>query len=265
MKLKKATIDLWKIKFNESLPGLLEAIKGQKSNTFLIGASLFDIYKTENWISSFSRETGDADFTIEYFGDPEEYKSVCNKLLNIGYRRDDAHPYRFHPVKKQGIYAYVDLLTFTTDSKLEQNAKTAMAVGETFNFEGMDFAKHVPLHFEDNIYLPNPLALIYLKMRSYYHNPERKKDFVDLLEVILRASTEDTILADLKKILETSNLTHVKTNFLGMFNYIENDKGRPWDLEDIESDLRERRLLSEFAWDEIPQTVEFFRNKIFSR
>jgi hypothetical protein len=75
----------------------------------------------------------------------------------------------------------------------------------------------------------------------------------------------NTILSDLNNIFETTNLTHVKTNFLEMFNYLENDKGRPWDLEDIESDLRERRLLSEFEWDEIRLTFEFLRNKIFSK
>lgn len=38
MKLEKKTIDLWKIKFNDSLPGLLESIQEQKSDSFLIGA-----------------------------------------------------------------------------------------------------------------------------------------------------------------------------------------------------------------------------------
>lgn len=263
MKLEKTTIDLWKIKFEESLPGLLEAIQAQQSDTFLIGASLFDIYVTEKWIENFSRVTGDADFTIEYFGNPQEYKSVCEKLLNLGYRKDDIHPYRYHPKLKRGIYAYVDLLTFTTNPSLEKNAKTVMTVGEGFNFEGMDFAKKLPLHFEGNVFLPNPLALIYLKMKSYYHNPERVKDFVDLLEVILRVSTEDKIFNELRSIATSANADHVKSDFLKMCDYIENDKGRPWDLDDIKVEMESRGLLREFEFDEIPQSVEFFRSKIF--
>jgi len=265
MKLEKATIDLWKIKFDESLPGLLGAIQEQKSNAFLIGASLFDVYVTEKWIANFSRVTGDADFTIEYFGDPQEYKSICDKLLGLGYKKDDSHPYRYHPKVKRGIYAYVDLLTFTTDPTLEKTAKTVMTVGEGFNFEGMDFAKKSPLHFDGNVYLPNPLALIYLKMKSYYHNPERKKDFADLLEVILRVSSEDKIFKDLKAIAEANDLDHVRSDFLKMCNFIENDKGRPWDLDDVEEEMNSRGLLNEFEFSEIPQTVEFFRSKIFQK
>lgn len=263
MKLEKTTIELWKTKFEESLPGLLGAIQAQQSDTFLIGASLFDIYVTEKWIENFSRVTGDADFTIEYFGNPQEYKSVCEKLLNLGYQKDDVHPYRYHPKLKRGIYAYVDLLTFTTNPSLEKNAKNVMTVGEGFNFEGMDFAKKLPLHFDGNIFFPNPLALIYLKMKSYYHNPERKKDFVDLLEMILRISTEDKILKQLKTIVAEADLDQVKLDILKMCDYIENDKGRPWDLEDVELEMESRGLLREFEFEEIPQTVEFFRTKIF--
>jgi hypothetical protein len=113
MKLKTETIELWKIKFNDSLPGLIDAIKDQPADAFLIGASVFDIYKTEGWIENFSRETGDADFTIEYFGDPEGYRKICSKLTTLNYKNDLIHPYRYHPPVKRGIYAYVDLLTFT--------------------------------------------------------------------------------------------------------------------------------------------------------
>jgi hypothetical protein len=263
MKLKIETIELWKIKLNESLPGLIDAINNQSSKTFLIGASLFDIYKTEGWIDIFSRKTGDADFTIEYLGDPQNYQKVCVQLLSLGYQKDPIHPYRYHPPVKRGIYAYVDLLTFTTDLKLESSAKRAMNVGESFNFEGMDFAKHSPLHFDGNIYFPNPLALIYLKMRSYYHNPERLKDFVDFIEIILRVATEDKILRDLKKIATTNTLAQVKDNFLKVCAHIEEDRGGTWDLEDIKREMDSRGLLSEFEWDEIPQTVEFFRTKVF--
>lgn len=264
MKLKKTTIELWKKNFDYSLPGLLDAIKEQKTDTFLIGASLFDIYQTEEWIKKFSRQTGDADFTMEYLGNPHEYQAVCKKLLDISYETDGVHPYRYHPEKKQGIYAYVDLLTFTTDPALEKKAKMVMTVGEGFNFEGMDFAKLSPLHFEANIYLPNPLALIYLKMKSYFHNPERIKDFADLIEVILRTSTEDKILNDLKLIIDNCKIDHVKTDFLKMFNYIENDKGRPWDLDDVEVEMKSRGLLNEFEWTEIAQTVEYFRRNVFT-
>ncbi|MCK5884160.1 MAG: hypothetical protein KAG61_10755 [Bacteriovoracaceae bacterium] len=59
--------------FEYSLPGLIDAIKDIRSDTFLIGASLLDFYKVEGWASEFSRTTGDLDFTIECFGSPDEY------------------------------------------------------------------------------------------------------------------------------------------------------------------------------------------------
>jgi len=265
MKLQTSTIDYWKEQFEYSLPGLLDSIKKQESDTFLIGASLLDIYKTEGWIADFSRETGDLDFTIEYFGNADEYISVCDELVSLGYKKDTEHPYRYHPQKKKGIYAYVDFLTFTTDSALKKKAQVLMSVGELFNFEGMDFAKMLPLDFDGNIFLPNPLALIYLKMKSYYYNPERTKDFVDFLEVILRMSTEATHLDQLKKILEGSNQPEVLDDFDKMLYSIENDKGSPWDLDDIKQEMESRRLLEEFEWDEIPATVEFFRVNVLPK
>ncbi|MBL6992174.1 MAG: hypothetical protein ISR65_20485 [Bacteriovoracaceae bacterium] len=265
MQLQKTTIKTWSTNFEYSLPGLLNVIQAQKSDTFLIGASLLDIYKTEGWITDFSRITRDLDFTIEYFGEANEYLSVCDRLKSLGYTKDDQHPYRYHPVKKQGVYAYVDFLTFTTNFSLEAKAKILMSVGELFNFEGMDFAKKDPLHFGGNIYLPNPLALIYLKMKSYYHNPERRKDFVDFLEVILRMSVEASNLHHLNNILSNCNQSHVLKDFKMMLYSIANDKGSPWDLDDIKLEMKNRKLLEEFEWAEIPATVEFFGQKVLPR
>lgn len=262
MRLSEETITSLKSSFEYSLPGLVDAIKGVSSDTFLIGASLLDFYKAEGWVSDFSRATGDLDFTIEYFGSPDEYNKVCQKLLEIGYSKDDKHPYRYHPKKVQGVYAYVDLLAFTTEKKLEAGAKRIIPVGDLFNFEGMNFAKHSPLNFEGNIYLPNPLALIFLKMMSYRNNPDRKKDFVDFIEIILRMSTDDKFLAHLKEIVSScengediKELTHV-------LSYLERDVGTPWDIDEIYDDMEERGLLNEFEWDEIPSTVGFFKQKI---
>jgi len=262
MRLEKVIIEKWKKDIEFCLPGLLAAIEKQKSKTFLIGACIFDVYQMQGWLKKFSRRTGDADFTIEYFGNPFEYQTVCNDLLKQRYKRDDIHPYRYHPQKVNGAYAYVDFLTFTTDPLLEKQAKTVMLVGESFNFEGMAFAKHNPLYVENNIYIPNPLALIYLKMRSYYHNPERQKDFVDVVEVILRLSMESNIMNDLKGIMENSTEFVVKQQIERMCFDIEHDRGGLWDLDNIKIDLDERALLDEFEWDTIPTTFEFFRMKI---
>ena len=265
MQLSEKTITNLKADFEYSLPGLVEAIKEVSSDTFLIGASLLDFYKAEGWVADFSRATGDLDFTIEYFGSPDEYNKVCQKLLETGYTKDEKHSYRYHPKKVQGVYAYVDLLAFTTEKELEADAKKIIPVGELFNFEGMNFAKHAPLTFEENIYLPNPLALIFLKMMSYRYNPDRKKDFVDFIEIILRMSTDDKFLAPLKEIVlscesekDIKELTHV-------LRYLEKDVGTPWDIDDIYDDMEDRGLLNEFEWDEIPVTVEFFRTKIIPR
>ncbi|MBF0301384.1 MAG: hypothetical protein HQK51_21950, partial [Oligoflexia bacterium] len=151
-----------------------------------------------------------------------------------------------------------------TNPSLEKQAKAVMSVGEGFNFEGMDFAKHSPLHLDANIFIPNPLALIYLKMRSYYHNPERKKDFVDIVEVILRLSTESNIFADLRTVIDEYSGKLIHEQIERMCLDIEQDKGGIWDLDDIKESMDERGILGQFEWSEIPDTFLFFREKIFS-
>ena len=265
MQLKDKTVTMWKSNFEYSLPGLLEAIKDVTSDTFLIGASLLDVYKTEGWVPDFSRETGDLDFTIEYFGNPDEYRKVCENILSSGYTKDEKHPYRYHPKKVKGVYAYVDFLAFSTDPKFESGAKSIIPVGELFNFAGMNFAKESALKFDANIYIPNPMALIYLKMMSYKYNPDRKKDFVDFIEIILRMSVDNKFLIPLKDIVVSSKLLEVIKELSHILYIIEYDKGTPWDLDDIKDDMRERGLLDEFEWDEIPNSVGFFRNKVIPK
>jgi hypothetical protein len=190
-----------------------------------------------------------------------EYKEICNVLKEKGYTLDEKHPYRYHPEKKQGIYAYVDLLTFTIDKDKEEAARKVMSVGDQFYFDGMEFAKIQPLKFSDNIYIPNPLALIYLKLRSYYNTPERKKDLVDMLELILRIVAEDEILDELNEIMKLNKDAQVLTNFNRMCFDIELDRGGSFDLDDAEQDLEER-LLDEYSKEEIRQNIEFFRKAV---
>lgn len=123
MKLEKKTINKWKKDTEYCLPELLSSIKKQKSTTFLIGACIVDIYQMQGWLKNFSRKTGDVDFTIEFLGDSSDYQTVCTQLTNLGYTKDNIHPYRYHPPKISGTYAYVDLLTFTTNPSLEKQAK----------------------------------------------------------------------------------------------------------------------------------------------
>jgi len=263
MKLEKVVIEQWIKDLEFCLPGLLGAIKKQKSHTFLIGASIFDIFQMQGWLKKFSRRTGDADFTIEYLGNPSEYLDVCNELLRLGYRKDEIHPYRYYPQKIGGMYGYVDFLTYTIVSYLESKARAVMSVGESFNFEGMFFAKHKPLHLEGNVYIPNPIALIYLKMRSYNNNPQRQKDFVDLVELILRLSTESKVCNELRDIIGSFQNCSVKEQIEKMCFDIEFDKGGLWDLDNIKSNMEERGLMDEFEWKRIPEIFEFFRIIIF--
>jgi hypothetical protein len=66
LELDQKTVEIWIKNFEYSLPELLDITKGKTSNdVFLIGAAIFDIYQTEGWIKDFSRQTGDADFSIE--------------------------------------------------------------------------------------------------------------------------------------------------------------------------------------------------------
>lgn len=267
MKLDISVIEKWEDDIEFCLPGLLGAIKEQKSTTFLIGACIFEIYLMQGWLKKFSRRTGDADFTIEYYGDPQEYRNVCSKLLALGYRRDGIHPYRYHPQKISGTYAYVDFLAFTTDPVLIKNAQSVMMVGESFNFDGMSFAKHCPILLNGNINIPNPLAMIYLKMMSYYNSPDiRKKDFVDLVEIVLRLSTESSILKELNVVANSCLDEFVKNQIQRMCIDIENDRGgTAWDLDDIKSNMDERYLLDEFEWNDLPRVFEFFRTIVFSK
>ena len=100
-------------------------------------------------------------------------------------------------------------------------------------------------------------------MRSYYHNPERQKDFVDVVEVILRISMESNIMKDLRDIMENLTEVIVKQQIERMCLDIERDRGGLWDLDNIKIGLDERALLDEFEWDTIATTFEFFRMKIF--
>lgn len=123
--------------------------------------------------------------------------------------------------------------------------------------------KHHPLHLCANIYLPNPLALIYLKMQSYFHAPDRrKKDFADLIELILRLSAKSEILCELKNILNSFSDHSVRRVLLQMCKAIEYDHTGPWDLDDVREQIKERHLFDVFTADEIRQHFEFFRIKV---
>ncbi len=123
--------------------------------------------------------------------------------------------------------------------------------------------KQHPLHLCANIYLPNPLALIYLKMQSYFHAPDRRtKDFADLIELILRLSAKSEILCELKNILNSFSDHSVRRVLLQMCKAIEYDHTGPWDLDDVREQIKERHLFDVFTADEIRQHFEFFRIKV---
>ena len=103
-------------------------------------------------------------------------------------------------------------------------------------------------------------------LRSYFHNPNnRKKDFVDLLELILRISTQKNspvVLSELKKSFTQNKNQFVKNEIEKLCYSLEKDSGGLWDLEDIKQDYAERRLDEEFLLDDIPQFIEFFRMQV---
>lgn len=263
MKLSVSTIEIWKAKFSYALPGLIEALTRRDSSIFLIGAAIFDLYQTEGWINSFSRQTGDADFTLEYMGDPKEYHLLCQELMELGYRRDEEHPYRYHPEKiSAGTYAYIDLLTFTTDPDMAGNARLAMGVGEDFNFAGMEYVKIKPIHFQGNISIPNPLALIFLKAKSYQHNPERGKDLADIVELVIRLG-QTKVMEELKLVVEEGGDSKVIEFLSSLLRHLVDDDHPQWDLEAIKTDLIERAIEEEIGNSAILEGIDFFQRRLF--
>lgn len=262
MKLSSSTIDLWKKKFDHALPGLLEALTRRETCVFLIGAAIFDLYQTEEWIERFSRQTGDADFTLEYMGDPREYHLLCQELKGLGYRQDEEHPYRYHPEKVTvGTYAYIDLLTFTTDPNMAGNAKSVMGVGEDFNFDGMEYVKLKPILFKDNILLPNPLALLFLKAKSYQHNPDRGKDLADIVELVMRLG-QNKVMDELKLIADEVEGKEAIAFLNSLLGHLVDDDRPQWDLDTIKEDLAERLIEEEFGEGSIVNGLDFFRRKL---
>jgi hypothetical protein len=164
MNLESNAVDKFFDEMEIALPGLREILAGTKNEIYLLGAGVFELFASCEWCEELSRATSDLDFSLEIVGDVSDYHRMSEALQKIGYKKDVYHKYRYNSPSKMGRFVYVDLLTFTTDKNKEAWAKSLIGVGEDFSFQGMSFAKLSPLHLDKNIYSPNPLAFILLKI-----------------------------------------------------------------------------------------------------
>jgi hypothetical protein len=180
----------------------------------------------------------------------------------LGYTIDPLHPYRFHSPIKTNRYSYIDLLTFTLDKDLESRAQFAMSVGPEFSFDGMSFALSDAILIKDNIYAPNPLGMIYLKMNSYLNEPKRLKDFGDICEMVIGLVLKQASITELKKIVENNSgskeLAAIKKMFVGLIK----DISPVWDYDIVEKELINRETLSNLSRDELVFYFEKFKTDL---
>ena len=259
MKLKKETIETYISLVEIALPGLVEVLTTKANRTLLIGAGVFDLYALNGWTAELNRETKDLDFAIEFITDDKVYKEICGELLKLGYSLDPIHPYRFHSPNKKKKYGYIDLLTFTLDKNLEGSAQSAMKVGEDFSFKGMAFALNNSILLKDNIYLPNPLGMIYLKMSSYLNEPKRLKDFGDICEMVVGLVLKQTSISDLREIALKYHGTEEMTAIVKMLIGIIKDNSPVWDYDVVEMELLSRESLSNLRREDLAFYFEKFK------
>lgn len=247
-----------------ALPGLSKILKEIETSAYLLGAGIFELYALNGWCDDLSRRTSDLDFSIEIYSDYSLYQVTCDKLLALGYKQDPHIPYRYLSPQKIGPYVYVDLLTFTLDQEKTQITKSLMGAGEGFSFKGMDFAKLSPLQLDGSIYVPNPLAFLYLKMTSYRESPDsRLKDFADIFEFIVGAMNKNEIIEELNLLARNSELQGNVKEIKKMVMDVATDSNPSWDFDSVVNQLLLRDNLEAYGHDEFMQFFKLFHDAVF--
>ncbi len=247
MKVDSDKAKLWLSEVGSLLPEFSKIVSNLQSPTLLIGASVMEFYALQGWIPPLSRKTGDVDLSVGIVSKTGvEYQHVKNLLLNLGYKSDPRMPYRFFPSSKiPGATAYLDLLAHPIASNASESAaRKAMGVEESFSLKAFSFAQLKALVIQKNLFTPNPLGFIGLKIEAYQDEPlKRRKDFADIVELIsgLVSNGLHFELPDIwKKVRDNSDSEKIFT----VLSAIRDDSSSAWDLEDIQSEFSGRGLAS---------------------
>jgi hypothetical protein len=170
---------------------------------------------------------------------------------------------RYHSPNTSGSFGYVDLLTFTVKKEMEAKRRPQMGVGEDFSFKGIDFVKENHIKIVKNIYMPNPLAFIYLKMTPYPESTDRRsKDFVDIFESVVGIIQKGTIFDEIKGIIGTSALKENIDEIMKMLKGVSDDSSTKWDYELVENQILQRDTLADYSHEEIKTFFGLFLSEL---
>lgn len=245
MKIDDTKFEGWLKSKEHFLPGLSGIVTETDSKLLIVGASVFELYALQGWMPQIKRQTGDFDLSVGIVGDDLFYNKAKKNLIDLDYKIDTEHPYRFHPaVKIPGGLQYIDLLAYPLDEATNPDiARNAMGVGKNFSVEGFKFASENSYTLEKNIIFPNPLGMIILKMEGYLDEPvKRIKDFADILELV-------------SGIVQKGHHFELEDEWLKAKAYAESLKlienlkkitseDMTWDIENVRYELN-RRLISD--------------------
>ncbi len=265
MRYDAAKVKNWISSKEYYLPGIAELIKSIETEVLIIGATVFELYEHQGWINKLSRRTGDIDLSVGLVGDDAAYVKAKDFLFANKYKRDERHPYRFHPEKTiPGGYAYIDLLAHPQDQEMASVvAQNAMGVGPGFLFESFRFAKIEHYQLEGSAIFPNAFGFIALKIASYKEEPiKRLKDFADIVELInglVETGTHFDITALWGLLRQRPESNQINEALRRM---LDADEIGLWELDKISIELVMRNFDGEFVETTLRQRISDFLDQL---
>ena len=262
MKIDRTLFTDWIVSKEYNLPGFKKMLDESEAKVLIIGASVFEIYQIQGWIPPFTRQTADMDLSVGIVSDDSLYVKAKKIFLDLGYKIDVKHPYRFHPpVKIYGGLTYIDLLAYPTQGTESVIATQAMGVSSSFSFSGFEFASESAIRLENNIYFPNPLGMIALKIASYLDEPiKRRKDFADILELVsglVEKGRHFELDDHWSRYAQHTEAMHMKKELGRIAN-----EDISWDIEDVRDDLNSRGFADLFIDDTLLKRVKTLLDQI---
>lgn len=240
MKYDVAKAQLWLKQAEGYLPGFSQLLQTAKSPILIVGASVCEIYQFQEWIPPFRRRTGDVDLSVGLTSSgTEQHQSFKQQLIELGYKEDLTHPYRFHsPKAMPHALGYIDLLADPVGPAAStQQAQRAMGVSEGFTLKGFSFARKQAFHIFPQVTFPNPFGFLALKREGYLDEPARRiKDLADIVEVTSGLVEKgahfeiEGIWNLIKQDLEAQNVRRMLTD-LGQGESVQ------WDLDNVADEL----------------------------
>jgi len=239
MKLNK-DYEVWLRETDLYLPNFSKILTQVNNEIFLIGAVVLNLYSRMNLIGTLTRQTGDIDMSVGLISDTKEYTDLKDAFLSAGYIQDDRLKYRLHtPQKHAQGFSYIDLLAHPKNHKDKLRVQNLIGVGPEWSFDEIYFSLHEKIKILKNIFIPNPIGFIALKMASYDHNPtERQRDLVDISEVIdgLVKQNHSSDMKQIWKKMAAHNGSMIK-QVSKMLKSLSGEMGTQYDFDDVEQEL----------------------------